>query len=325
MKKITNKEVLQSYILTSAKYDYSVYEKRILYRLIELAQSEIEGLDFSKDCRKIEHDLFGLVTVTLPISSILANETDKNHKIAKDALTSLSQKYLIYEDDKVWEKLNIVVLPKIQKRSTTFTCTLDPRIWDVILNFSKGFRKFELKTAMTFDSVYSMRFYELMSGQKEPLIYTIDALKEMFQIQSKYHNVNDFIRKVIVQAKKELDAKSPYSFDFQINKRSQKFHSITFFPILVEDNKDEEFETIQLQKSLSPSWIMDRVTLNYLKQDFGFTTKEIQSHYELFKEAFQAFDLPLLLTQKKRYALAAKNPKGYIINMIRNKLEEAQK
>ena len=41
--KITNKEVLQSYILTTAKYDYSVYEKRILYRIIEILQFLIEG------------------------------------------------------------------------------------------------------------------------------------------------------------------------------------------------------------------------------------------------------------------------------------------
>ena len=28
-----NKEIIQSYILTAAKYDFSVYEKRILYRI----------------------------------------------------------------------------------------------------------------------------------------------------------------------------------------------------------------------------------------------------------------------------------------------------
>ena len=33
--KINNKELIQSYILTTAKYDYSVYEKRILYRIVE--------------------------------------------------------------------------------------------------------------------------------------------------------------------------------------------------------------------------------------------------------------------------------------------------
>ena len=41
MKSIKNKEILQSYILTTAKYDYSVYEKRILYRIIEVLQELI--------------------------------------------------------------------------------------------------------------------------------------------------------------------------------------------------------------------------------------------------------------------------------------------
>lgn len=31
---INNKQVFQSYVLTTAKYDFSPYEKRIMYRLI---------------------------------------------------------------------------------------------------------------------------------------------------------------------------------------------------------------------------------------------------------------------------------------------------
>ena len=40
-----NKNVIQSYMLTAARYDFSVYEKRILYRLVELAQAELQGKD----------------------------------------------------------------------------------------------------------------------------------------------------------------------------------------------------------------------------------------------------------------------------------------
>ena len=38
---VHNKDLIQSYILTTAKYDYTIYEKRILYRLIEMAQSQV--------------------------------------------------------------------------------------------------------------------------------------------------------------------------------------------------------------------------------------------------------------------------------------------
>ena len=40
---INNKDLIQSYILTTARYEYTVYGKRILYRLVEMAQSDLEG------------------------------------------------------------------------------------------------------------------------------------------------------------------------------------------------------------------------------------------------------------------------------------------
>lgn len=36
-----------------------------------------------------------------------------------------------------------------------------------------------------------MRFYELLSGQKIPIRYSIDHLKKIFQINAKNERVND--------------------------------------------------------------------------------------------------------------------------------------
>ena len=41
--KIDKKELIQSYIITTAKYDFNVYEKRIVYRIVELLQEMLEG------------------------------------------------------------------------------------------------------------------------------------------------------------------------------------------------------------------------------------------------------------------------------------------
>lgn len=320
MRKISNKDILQSYILTTAKYDYSVYEKRILYRLVEIAQSEVEGLKFSDDCRKVEHDLFGLVSITLPISSILANENDKNYKKAKDALISLSQKYIIYEDSEVWEKINIVVLPRIEKRKSTFTFTIAPRIWDCILNFSKGYRKFELKTAMQFESVYAMRFYELVSGQDSPITYNIDSLKDIFQISDKYKKVNDFIKRVIEPAKAELDKCSPYTFDYNMNKTGRAFTSVTLFPKYQPKFRDVDLEKHNLQKQVSLSWDLPRNIVDYLKHNFDFTTDGIKNNIDLFKAAHEKIDLIDFLASIKGKARISKNPQGYVIGAIRKQI-----
>ena len=46
---IKEKELIQSYILTTAKYDYKVFEKRIFYRIIEQFQFLIEGKELNKN------------------------------------------------------------------------------------------------------------------------------------------------------------------------------------------------------------------------------------------------------------------------------------
>lgn len=48
-----NKNILQSYIFTAAKYDFTAYEKRIMYRLVECAQKEIEGIKIKDNMHKI--------------------------------------------------------------------------------------------------------------------------------------------------------------------------------------------------------------------------------------------------------------------------------
>ena len=55
---INKKQVVQSYILTTAKYDFSPYKKRIMYRLIELAQKEIEGIKLKDTLLKFPPPIF---------------------------------------------------------------------------------------------------------------------------------------------------------------------------------------------------------------------------------------------------------------------------
>lgn len=318
---ISNKDVLQSYIMTTAKYDFSVYEKRIIYRLVELAQCEVQGLDFRRDCRKIEHDLFGLVNITLPIRDLLNNEEDKNYTRIKEALLRLKNKSFEYEDEEVWQSISIIAFPDIKKRASTVSFTIHPKIWDCVLDFSKGFRKYELQTAMSFESVYSMRFYELLSGQEKPLSYAFEDLKAMFQIDGKYKETKDFIKRVVVPAKKELDEKSPYSFDYKINKTGRKFTSITLFPVCQPEHRDSDLENKELQKQVSPGMILGRQSKDYLRHSFDFTTAEIKQNLEIFTQASKKFDLIEFLSKVKPRANRANNPKGYVIASIKSQLK----
>jgi hypothetical protein len=321
---INNKEVIQSYILTTAKYDFNVYEKRILYRLVEMFQYEIEGKKLDKDF-SITKTLFDDRIVTMPTSAFLQGEDDENHSRVKTALRSLRNKTIEYEFDGSWELIGIIEKPKFDKNGVV-TFELQPKIHEAILNFAKGYRKLELKTAMGFKSQYSMRFYELFSGQKDYIDYTIEHLKIMFNIVGKYPNSSDFITYVIIPAQKELDKLSPYSFTYKKIPvpGTKKIHKLRFFPTYNPENADPNIERKNLQKQVSISWDLDKLTRDYLKQVYLFTSEEIRNNIDTLKASDKAFDLMLELSKLKSKVEGKRNPKGYVIGVLKKKLQEKQ-
>lgn len=87
------KDIYQSFAFTVSRYKWSVYEKRIVYRLIEMAQCEIQGIRFADGLHDIEpSSLIGAKEITMPVQDILANEKDTNFEQAKRAFKSLAKK-----------------------------------------------------------------------------------------------------------------------------------------------------------------------------------------------------------------------------------------
>ena len=324
--KINNKEILQSYILTTAKYDFSVYEKRILYRLVELNQHLIEGQKLN-DKIVLDNNQAGDISYTLPISLFLKDDDKNNHKEVKKALESLKRKELTYQDDDTWASLTIIANPKISRYKETVTFTVDKMINDAFLDFSKGFKKYELKTAMEFESVYSMRFYELLSNQKTPINYSIDTLKEMFQIENKYKLTADFLRYVIEPAKKELDKCSPYTFHYERIKTGRKITGIRFIPIHQPQFEDESLKKQKAIKQMSNRWFIPKNIEDYLKYNYEFTNKELNNNLSLFESLYNYLSeeelLDFLVELKAQSVLyEIKNIKAYLIGSLKKKSEQ---
>jgi len=318
--KISNKDVIQSYIVTTARYDFNVYEKRILYRLVELCQPQLKGQKLNAKF-SINPDLWNNRDIKVPISYLLNNDEDKHHSRIKNALGRLNEKKFVYEDDKIWKPIRLIEMPEINKYSEFVEFKIHHEIFEAILNFSKGHRKFELVTAMKFKSTYAMRFYELFSEKKEPIIYSIENLKIMFKIEHKYKKINDFLRSVIEPAQKELNEHSPYSFEFKALKTGRKITAIKFYPVYIPKNRDMSVEENKLKKQTSPSWSLDKMTIDYLKQNYYFDSKEINSNIDLFKLAEKELDFMLFLSKMKRICEEKNNPKGYLINSIKKQLK----
>ena len=117
-REIASREVVQSYIATTAMYDFNVYEKRVLYNLVKLAQSQIEGVRLAENLYRIDHRYADFIRIELPISDFLPDPEDKHHARVKEALQSLHRKTFTYRDAQVWECFSIIANPKIELRSS---------------------------------------------------------------------------------------------------------------------------------------------------------------------------------------------------------------
>lgn len=317
----SSRQVVQSYIFTTAIYDFNVYEKRVLYNLVKLAQSQIEGIRLSNSLYKIDHAYKDFLVIELPMSDFLTDGEDKNHSRVKAALKSLHQKTFTYSDDGVWECFSIIANPKIRLRSSKVSFIVDSRVWDVLLDFSRGFSRYDLRIAFSLESSYAMRMYELMAGQKDPIIYSIDTLRKEFKLENKYTLTKDFIKRVIESAKNELDEKSPITFTYTPIKEGKKFTRILFYPKkqIEKEPKDSHFKEVVRKYGTDVYLSPDETRI---LTEIGFSKTGIKNNFELFIQCKKELDFIYELALLKGRAREKSNPCGWCIKALKGKLAD---
>lgn len=316
-----SRDIVQSYMITTARYKFSPTEKRIMYRIIEAGQDLIEGRKLRGHIT-IQRNLLDDKEVSMKYSDVNAED---NPRIVRKALLELMDKKVIWDRGE-YEKgkggaFHLIERPEWDEKRGWFGFRVPAPIWDaMLLQFQKGYRKYQLATAMSFSSVFSMRLYELISGQKTPLTYSIENLKEMLGIEKKYARLFDLKKWVLNVAKSELDKSADYSFDYIVDK---KYQAIKFLPYPIHRGSNAELNRVK--RDVSVSWYLPKEISDYLKQK-GFNSKEIKTHLELFREVCSTLDDPLMtlaeLTAKSR---EKRNPKGYVINALRGKVDDVKK
>ena len=319
-----SREVVQSYIATTAMYNFSVYEKRVLYNLVKLAQSQIQGVRLAENLYRIEHLYKDFIRIELPISDFLVDTEDKHHSRVKEALQSLHRKTFSYRDAEVWECFSIIANPKIELRSSKVSFIVNSKVWDVLLDFSKGFSRYDLEVAFSLESPYSMRFYEMLCGQEGPITFSIGDLRKEFMLEDKYPVTKDFIRRVVESARSELDRKSPLTFTYRPLKEGRKFTRIMFVPVRQpgKEAPDTFFRTAVRKYGGSVALTGDE----YRRlREIGFTDQGIDNNLQLFLECRKALDFQYELALIHGQSRTKKNPCGWCIRTLRGKLADLSK
>lgn len=315
-----NKNIIQSYLITTAKYDFTADEKRVLSNLINVLQPLLEG----KVLRgKVQQDLFQDYCLELPSSTFLGENDKTNHSRIKKALDLLEEKKLYQEDENSWRKIRLIESPRYLKRGVV-QFRLAKELVELFLNFDKGYSKYQLETSLKLKSVYAMRLYELISGQTQPLTYKISYLKEIWGATQKAYERNyNFIQRVIIPAQEELNEKANWTFIFTPIKEGKKFTKIMFTPVHNPRNEDTSTEEHELIRQISISRLIESNLKNYLLQTCGFSVQEIKNNIPTLKKFSELYkqDTDGKIREIWARARDKRNPKSYLIGSIKCEIE----
>ncbi len=325
-----SKEVVESYIFTTARREFGMYGEKLLIRLVEIAQREVAGLNFKDGSAltKVIVGEWGDAEITVPIRDLLSSPDDKNYAKAKAAIKGLMGKFLEYEDEGTYRAASLLNDVDVDKVSGMAFIRVNRHTWNAMLDFSKGFRKYDVATAWRLKGRYSLRIYKMVSKQSTPITYSIAQLRHMWKLEDSYPKVTDLIRYTLAAAKEELDRVSPYSFDYTENKTRPEgtagkkgrpaITSVTITPRYMAANDSLD----GIRKLITPGLLIHPDTLDLLKNKFGFTQQGLRANISLLETAEQETDLFGLLQDIAPAALRADNPAGYAIGAIRTHLKE---
>lgn len=307
-------ELVQSFLFSITRVKLSLYEQRILVKVVEFAQKEIKGLPISRNLRPM-NTLPDNVKIEIPVRDLLSEGSQHYHQVYEAAEALMSRQFEHYDPkSETWYAATIINNIQLRRRSGLLVFYVSKILFDVILDFTMGFRVLDLQTALSLPSPAAARLYVMMHKQEKVLELSVVNLKQMFGVADKYKQTADFIKKVIVPAKKALDDAGVDSFDFKAVKEGNKVVRLAFFPKLAQ----KSYSQMKADGEMNPS-VYQQIRL-LLAQYCGFCDKELHNNRKLlmrFSACTEALQTCYSICKRSQ---RSDNPKAYVIGSIKNEL-----
>lgn len=310
-------QLIQSFIYSITRVRLSLYEQRILLKVVEHAQIRLKGMLIKDHLERISHD-FDNVQICVPIRELLDDGNQHYHHVHAAAVSLCSRTFEFYNSEsRTWFATPVIYNVEHRDKSGLLTFYVSRVMFDIILDFTKGYRQYNLKTALSIPSPYASRLYSLMCGQDQPIRFEITALKDMFGVAEKYDQTADFIKKVIEPSKRILDAQGCTSFTYSRVKQGIKVVALLFFPV-----KREEKTEAQKVAKVSVGWYLSKELRFYLIAKAHFSVRELGAHKELLEEFAKLPDAVASIMAIYDRFIAGNKKKGYIIAAMRSAVAE---
>lgn len=321
-------DIVQSLIFSISKQHVTLYEQRILTKIVEHAQPILRGVNLREEIRQANKKGVGMehpydnVKFELPARYIL-DEKNQHYEYVYDAARSLMSRTFEYFDPKTksWYSSPIIYNVSVKQRSGMVVFYVARSLFSCILDFRMGYSRFDLERALSLPTVAATRLYCIIASVTTCLVLQVGYLKKMFDVENKYKNTSDFIRRVVEPARLSLLEAGVTSFSYVCVREGRKITALRFYPIVQKNDisetraaKGDEYNTFKLCELL-------------LIQE-GFTAKERAGKNKRLLVKFcrvipSAQDLLWQIISRSQSS-RIKDNKGYIINGMKSEVKHAE-
>lgn len=310
--------VIQSYVSAIGGGHMSLYEVRVWLQIVRRAQDILQGRRastyvYSDADVRAEH-----LTIEIEFRDVLPKGS-KHYEMVKDAIRGLSSHLVEHysSSTKRWCNSPLVYNSSIETGTGHITICVARWVYEYILDFAHGYRRYYLESAMRLRKANSIVMYMLTCHLQHPITYRIDILKGITGDADNYVNNGDYVRKVIGSSASELERMGVNGYSYNIIKTGCKVAAVCLSPI-----KREIVPADDLTAQLPLSAVCDYGLKTYLVQQVGFTIRELGAHKDLLHNfgkmpGWQDKLVEIIERQRSRRA-----GKGYIINGMRSALKE---
>lgn len=225
---LKNKLVISSNDLVHAKYDFTLWQKRVfVYAISQIEKDEkefqpirmnvVDIIKFFKASRGV-----GSYNAILETPKSL-NRTIEVPYLSSDGFRRIGHINLLAE----------YTLPSEQEESNQYIEILfNNKLKPHLLELKEKFLKYDISNIIDLQSTYSFRMFEILKSYeyKKSVELEVDYLKEILDIKDKYANYGEFKKYIIEKAKKDLRDFCDISFEYEEIKapKSKKVVAILF-------------------------------------------------------------------------------------------------
>ena len=329
--KIKNNLVVSSNDLVHAKYDLSLWQKRVFVYAISLIKKDSAGFEPIRmnisDIIKFYNGSDGAKTYNTIIEAPKSlDKTLEIPYISKEGnlrygFVKLLQDYTIPADNQ----------GDNQYIELCFNNSLKPHL----LELKEKFLKYDIKNVIDLQSTYSFRLFEILKSYeyKKEVEFDIEYLRDILEAKNIYKSYKDFKKRIIDKAQEDLIKYCDIGFHYKEKKGSKgkKIESLVFSIFknqIREQGEEKSQEKLKIQEEKKASTNqnsgaaesnLDKLFLHFsptVISDFGVTPTVFLKLLEKYTErnVVQAIDV----TKQEKAKGKVQNIAGFFVEALKN-------